>query len=219
MKTKVKWIILLAVLIAVIGAAAFAYQKLGGYTSADLMTAQPQSSDASDNMESTENSENGENAADAAEPEKIPAPDFSLEDAEGNQLSFLDLIGDRPIVLNFWASTCPPCKQEMPDFQAAYETYGEDILFVMLNVGDAMQGETREKAEQYLLDEAYTFPVYYDMEYSGISAFGIRGFPSTFFLDAEGNVIAGAASMISAETLELGLSMIAPELFPEEPAE
>ncbi len=141
----------------------------------------------------------------------IPAPDFQMETPEGTALTLLEALDGRPAVVNFWASTCGPCKTEMPDFQAAFTDYGQDIQFLMVNVGDAMSGETREKAEAYLEAEGYTFPVYYDVDYSGVTAYGLRGFPSTFFLDGDGNVTAYASGMLTQSTLADGLAMIRPE--------
>ena len=148
----------------------------------------------------------------ASQQELQPAPTFSLEDAQGETQDFVSLLDGRPAVVNFWASTCGPCKMEMPHFQAAYESYGEDIQFFMVNVGDAMRGETRENAKSFLEQSAYTFPVYYDLDYSGVMAYALRGFPATFFLDKEGRLVTYANGMISDQTLVYGLSLIAPEI-------
>ena len=131
-----------------------------------------------------------------------------------SKIALSDLLGDKPVVLNFWASTCPPCKEEMPDFQAAFEQYGQEIQFVMVNVGDAMQGESRERAEAFLAETGYTFPVYYDIDYQGILTYGVTGFPHTYFIDGQGDLQLYAPGKISAQGLQQGLHSISPDLVP-----
>ena len=101
--------------------------------------------------------------------------------------------------------------------KTAYEAYGDQIHFVMVNVGDAMQGETREKADAYLEESGFTFPVYFDLDYQGITAYGVTGFPHTYFVDGAGNLQLYAPGMISAAGLQQGLHAIAPELVPAPP--
>lgn len=148
----------------------------------------------------------------AGQQELQPAPTFSLENDQEKTQDFAALLDGRPAVLNFWASTCGPCKMEMPYFQAAYESYGEEIQFFMVNVGDAMRGETREKAQAFLQESGYTFPVYYDLNYSGVMAYALRGFPATFFLDEQGRLVTYANGAISQQTLEYALSILAPDV-------
>ncbi len=121
MKRSKKTFILAAVLVLLLAGAGLLYNTLSQGRSPGLP---PVEDSASSSKESS----------------PVPAPSFPLEAPEGNLLDLSDLIGDKPVVLNFWASTCPPCKEEMPDFQAAFEQYGQEIHFVMVNVGDAMQG-------------------------------------------------------------------------------
>ena len=147
--------------------------------------------------------------ASAELPEPIPALDFSLEDDAGNSYSFLELLDGRPAVLNFWASTCSPCRQEMPHFQQAYEIYGKDIQFLMVNVMDAM-GDTKTAAQSYLSEEKFTFPVYYDTQLDGVITYGLQGFPTTFFLNEEGEVVLGFSGMLSNSMLETYLSYAFP---------
>ena len=144
-----------------------------------------------------------------------PAPDFTVYDADGGEVTLASLMeAGKPAVLNFWASTCPPCKEEMPDFQAAFEQYGQEIQFVMVNVGDAMQGESRERAEAFLAETGYTFPVYYDIDYQGILTYGVTGFPHTYFIDGQGDLQLYAPGKISAQGLQQGLHSIRPDLVP-----
>ena len=138
---------------------------------------------------------------------------FPMEDSQGNTVQLSDFLGDKPVFLNFWASTCSPCKQEMPDIQALYEQYGDQIHFVLVNVGAAMN-DTREKAENYLKEAGFTFPVYYDVDYQAISTYGINSFPFSIFIDAQGNLITYGQGKLSAELLQKGLNLMAPDVVP-----
>ena len=65
-----------------------------------------------------------------------PAPDFTVYDAAGGEVHLSDFVG-KPVILNFWASWCGPCKSEMPLFQQMYDTYGADISFMVVNPADS----------------------------------------------------------------------------------
>ena len=190
MKQKRTAVILIAALAVVLAAAALLYPRLARETAPA-----------------------GEGDGGGELPDPIPAVDFQLEDGEGTLLSFLELLDGRPAVVNFWAANCPPCREEMPHFQAAYEEYGEDIQFLMVNVLEAM-GDTKEDAQAYLAQEGYTFPVYYDRELSGVMAYGLRGFPTTFFLNGDKELVLGLSGMMSRELLETYLSYAFPQVVP-----
>jgi len=138
--------------------------------------------------------------------ERIPAPDFSVEDTEGNPVALSDLVGN-PVVLNFWASWCPPCRSEMPEFNRVYEDIGDTVQFMMINAIGS-RGETKEDGMRYIAEEAFTFPVYFDMEQEAVIEYGIRAFPTSIFIDAEGYVVAGVEGAINEETLRRGITMI-----------
>lgn len=134
------------------------------------------------------------------------APDFTVESSEGEMISLSSLEG-KPVVLNFWASWCPPCKSEMPDFQKAYETYGEDIQFVMVNLTDGSR-ETKETAKEYIDEQGYTFPVYYDVNMEAAYAYYVNAVPATYFINAEGKIVAAGRGMLDGESLEEGISIL-----------
>ena len=194
MNGKKRTLLLLLLLAALLTGAAFLYPRLaaGG----------PQAP-----QEST-------SSASSADAPAIPAPSFSMEDTAGNTVELSQLLDGRPAVLNFWASNCSPCKAEMPDFQSFYDLYGQEIQFIMVNVGDAM-GDTRSDAEDYLEKAQLTLPIYYDLDFQGVTAYGLTGFPTTFFLDGSGNVDSYQPGMLSASLLQLGLHRIAPDLVPD----
>lgn len=137
---------------------------------------------------------------------KTDAPDFEMTTPDGNTVTLSELKG-KPIVLNFWASTCGPCKMEMPEFQKAYEQYGEQLQFVMVNVPD-FNGETRERALQLIEQSGYTFPVYFDDTMQGQVQYGITSIPQTYFINADGTVEAYASGAIDASTIDRGIAML-----------
>lgn len=167
-------------------------------TQATESTSEADSSNAAaDTQETTE---------ETAEPEKIMAVDFAVEDAAGEQVNLLSFVG-KPIVLNFWASWCGPCKSELPDFQAAYEKYGEEIEFVLVNMTDGVR-ETKEIAANYMEEQGFTLPVYYDTAQEAAYTYGVYSLPTTYFIAKDGEIVAGANGMLDAETLEYGISLI-----------
>ena len=139
----------------------------------------------------------------------VEAPDFTLErlDAQGGELTLSDLKG-KPVVVNFWASWCIPCKDEAPLLQETYEKYKDQGL-VVLGV-DAQ--DFRQDARRFMKRFGVTYPVVYDGKGSTLGRWGVTGFPETFFVDREGNVvgerIAGAVDVErNREAFERGLAL------------
>jgi len=133
------------------------------------------------------------------ESEKIIAPDFTVFDAYNNEVKLSDFFG-KPIVLNFWASWCPPCKNEMPDFNKTYEEMGDEITFVMVDLVDGIR-ETKEKGEKYITEQGFTFPVYYDINGEAGQVYRVFSIPTTIFIDRDGYISAVASGMIDEKTL------------------
>lgn len=134
------------------------------------------------------------------------APNFTVETFDGEEVSLHDFFG-KPIVLNFWASWCGPCKMELPDFQEAYEKYDGEIVFLMVNMTDGAQ-ETKKSASEYMSEAGYTLPVYYDTKQDAAYTYAVYSLPTTFFINEKGEAVAYAQGMIDAETLQTGISMI-----------
>ena len=153
--------------------------------------------------EATENP--GETAAETEE-KGSEAPDFTVYDLEGNAYKLSDFRG-KPVLLNFWASWCGPCQMEMPDFQKFYETHGDKVNFVIVNLTDGQQ-ETVESASAFIAEKGYTFPVYYDTDIDAAMKYGVSAVPVSYFIDAEGYFVAWAQGALSSDMLQQGMDMI-----------
>lgn len=147
-----------------------------------------------------------QNETEEAESPKTLVPDFTVYDEKGNEFRLSDYIG-KPIVLNFWASWCGPCQMEMPDFHEKYQELGNDLHFLMVNMSDGSR-ETVTSASDFISQNGYTFPVFYDTKSEAAITYGVYSLPTTYFIDAKGHAVAQASGAIDAETLQRGIDMI-----------
>lgn len=196
MKNNVKWIAVAVALVVLVAGAGVLYNKLSPEYSADKLaqTTEKTTSAQAENNSSQEQSKND-----------YSAPDFTVLDYEGNPVKLSDYKG-KPVVLNFWATWCYYCKEEMPDFNTAYEKY-PDVQFLMVNATDGVQ-ETVDSAKKYVEDEGYDFPVFFDTEGEAVNAYYVSGFPSTYFINSEGELVTYANGMLDLATLEKGIEYI-----------
>ena len=144
----------------------------------------------------------------ATEPINL-APDFTMEDMESNAVKLSDFRGT-PVVLNFWASWCGPCKSEMPEFESTYQTYGDQVQFVMVDLVSG-RSETKEMGLEVIQEAGYTFPVFFDVNQEASAAYEISAIPMTCFISAEGEIVMQQIGKLSAEGLEEGIQAILAE--------
>jgi len=140
-----------------------------------------------------------------ADQQQAAAPDFTVVDIEGNSYRLSDLRG-KPVVLNFWASWCPPCRQEMPEFDRAHRELGGEIMFMMVNL--TSRRETEDIASKFVQDNGYGFPVYFDTQGQAANAYHVSGIPATFFIDREGRVVSSQAGALNWAALMRGIEGI-----------
>ena len=132
-------------------------------------------------------------------PEAIAAPDFSMLNADGESVRLSDFLGT-PVVLNFWATWCPPCRGELPYFNEAYAEYGDRVAFLMTDLTDG-QSETIEGAQAFVTEQGYVFPLCYDTEMEGAYAYRVNAIPTTYFINADGTIHSYQIGALDRETL------------------
>ena len=129
------------------------------------------------------------------------APDFTVYNDNGDAVKLSDYYG-KAVVLNFWASWCPPCKAEMPDFNKMYGKYSsQNVVFLMVNMTDGKR-ETKDSAKAYVRSSGYSFSPMFDTSQSAASAYGISTIPSTFFITKTGNISNKYIGQISEAIIE-----------------
>jgi thiol-disulfide isomerase/thioredoxin len=112
-----------------------------------------------------------------------PAPEFTLPDLDGEMLALSDLRG-QPIVLNFWASWCGPCRAEMPELQRLHEQLGPAGV-VVLGVN---QQESQQEVIRYRQELGVDFPTVLDQRLGVSREYAVNSLPTTFFIDREGTI-------------------------------
>ena len=199
-------VIVLVAVLALAGAlyprlsAGMAPQQLATTPAATTETTQP-ATDAP--VETTEPAEPTE-TTEPTEPETIPAPDFTVQDWDGNEVHLSDYIG-KPIVLNFWAHWCGPCQMEMPEFNKTYEELGGEVIFLMVHEGAAV-----DDGKAKVTEGGYTFPVVFDVDSTAGAIYGVNAYPTTFFIDKEGKLQAYYMGAMDASLLQQGIDLIYP---------
>lgn len=128
------------------------------------------------------------------------APDFTVTDGGGNRVSTADLSG-KPVILNFWATWCPPCRSELPAFDKLYRQYGNEVSFMMIDLTDGYR-ETVEGVKKFISENGYTFPVYYDTEGSAAEAYNVSSIPFTVAVGRNGNIVGTHLGAMSEAALE-----------------
>jgi len=215
MKNKHLTILISVLLIILIASSSALYNMLSEQMKPDNLLIQNNTDNSPDNGNTSSDTEPSDkqttpnNSGDTSTDETVPptAPDFTVYDRDGNTVRLSDFLG-KPVVLNFWASWCGPCKMEMPAFEEMYKEYGKDIHFIMVNLTDGSR-ETVEIATAFLNTNEYTFPVYYDKDSDAALTYQVYGIPVTYFINAKGHLIAQGSSALDVETIKRGIELIA----------
>lgn len=131
-----------------------------------------------------------------------PAPDFTLLDMQGQQVSLSQFRG-KVVILNFWATWCPPCRQEMPSMERLYRDFKEkDMVILAVNVDENGKQAVRE----FLQKMPYSFPILLDSKNIAQNSYGVFRLPESFVIDRNGVVIEkiiGARNWLSGPTFNL----------------
>ena len=112
------------------------------------------------------------------------APDFNLEDQDGNFLKMSDFKG-KVVIVNFWATWCPPCRKEMPSMQRAWEKLKQEgIVMLAINVG-----EDSDQIFAFTAEYPVEFPLLMDRDSSVVRQWKVRGLPTTYIINPAGKIV------------------------------
>ena len=142
------------------------------------------------------------------------APDFSItlyqgqDVVGGEEISLHSLFGDKPIVLNFWAGLCPPCRAEMPDLQEFNGKFEDRALLLGIDLGQFLGLGNQKDAQELLNELEVTYPAGFTADGNVIQDYRVLGMPTTIFIDIDGNIFnkwTGAlnVSILEEKTLEM----------------
>lgn len=124
------------------------------------------------------------------------APDFTLTTLGGNQITLSELRG-QPVIINFWATWCGPCRQETPHFQEFYEQHGEQVVMLGIN-----QKESLTQINGFVEEFGMTYPVLLDENGSVYNDYQVFGLPTTWFVNPDGVLVSVAPGGITTAFLE-----------------
>lgn len=141
-------------------------------------------------------------AGEGLEVGQIP-PQFKLQNAQNEEVTLNDFKGQK-IILNFWATWCKPCREEMPLFEEIDQAY-DDVVVLAINM--ANQDSGKEKVEQFLKEQNLTFPVIFDETGDVGNAYKIANLPGTYFIDEDGKIMSKVPGQVHEEVLRQHLGI------------
>ncbi len=130
------------------------------------------------------------------------APEIVLENLDGKSVRLSDYRG-KVVILNFWASWCPPCKAEMPELEQAARDYnqGSEAVLLTVNLTDGAR-ETPAKARQYIQDNRFSMPVLLDTAGKAADDYNVNSIPTTIIIDKQGNIWTRFSGSTTKATLQ-----------------
>ena len=142
------------------------------------------------------------------EPVMLADYDATVYNALGEPLTLTDIADGKPLVINFWATWCPYCVKEMPDYQQLYAEYGERVSFAFVDCTDGSR-ETQEKAAAWLADNGFDeLPAYYDLDLDAHMKFGASSLPTTAVVSAEGEILTVTPGAIDPDLMRSALDSV-----------
>ena len=136
------------------------------------------------------------------------APDFSITLYQGQdvvgveEVSLHSLFGDKPIVLNFWAGLCPPCRAEMPDLQEFNGKFEDRALLLGIDLGQFLGLGNQKDAQELLNELEVTYPAGFTTDGNVIQDYRVLGMPTTIFIDIDGNIFNKWTGALNGRVLE-----------------
>ena len=131
--------------------------------------------------------------------------DATVYTADGQAKKLSEIANGKPLVINFWATWCPYCVQEFPDYKTLLSEYGDSVSFAFVDAPGS-KGETVQKAQDWLAQNGFEeFPAYYDNELEASSNFGARSLPTTVVVAANGEIQGASAGAINLQRMRNAL--------------
>jgi thiol-disulfide isomerase/thioredoxin len=119
----------------------------------------------------------------------------------GEQVAMASLVGEKPVVLNFWAAECPPCRAELPEFQKFYGEYHDRVLVLGVDLGRFTGQGTPEQGRALLAELGVGFPAGYTEDSEVLSKYEVLGLPTTVFINADGYIHTKWTGALNEEVL------------------
>jgi peroxiredoxin len=115
------------------------------------------------------------------------APDFTLRDVEGRPVQLSRVLEGKVVLLNFWATWCPPCRVEMPSMERAYRAYrGRGLEILAVSVDSGPEAAAAQAVDRFMLELSLSFPALLDPEMKVAQQYRVLGIPATFLIDRRG---------------------------------
>ncbi len=143
-----------------------------------------------------------ESVAQVAARVNFQAPDFALTTLEGKSITLGEYRG-KIVLINFWATWCPPCRAEMPELNAVAQAHRDQLIVLAIN-----NGETIERVQSFVAEFQLTFPVLLDPDGAVASKYAVLGLPTSFFVDRNGLVRAANIGAMSRAYIEAQITAL-----------
>ena len=199
MRRRVSPIIALGALVLVLVVAFVGYQLLGA------QRVERKAEEPSKNEQPVEQPETGGSPEEPADqPSEEQGPLLASYDARvytrgGDPVMLTELADGKPLVINFWATWCPYCIEELPDFQSICNDYEGRVVFAFIDATDGSR-ETVSGATAWLEENGFDeLPVFFDNDYDAVMTLGVRAFPTTLVVSADGEIVALGSGMIDPD--------------------
>ena len=114
----------------------------------------------------------------------LSAPDFTLPSLSGQSVSLHDFLGKKAIVINFWASWCTSCEEEMPQLLKLKESAGSDVVFLGINAGDSQRA-----AQRFVDKTGYNYEILLDSTKNISKSYEFKGIPATIVINRQGDIV------------------------------
>ena len=120
----------------------------------------------------------------------------------GAEINFSETLSHgKPVVLNLWAGLCPPCRLEMPDFEAAHSEFGEEVILFGLDVGPFTNLGSSEEGQALIQELGVTYPAGTTTDAEVVRAYGLIGMPTTYFIKPNGEIHRQWTGLLTEEKL------------------